>query len=85
MLFRSQERAGELAKGDFGVSIRSREPVATMLVRRAPVTLQLTLYTVLLAVALGVGADLEVLAAAPDMDRARQDRRAIARLHHGQR
>lgn len=49
---------GELARGDFGISIRSREPVATMLVRRAPVTLQLTLYTVLLAVAFGVPAGI---------------------------
>jgi peptide/nickel transport system permease protein len=45
---------GRLASGDFGRSLRTNEPVSDMLLRRAPVTFQLTLMSILLAVGLGV-------------------------------
>lgn len=43
-----------LAHGDLGRSIRSREPVATLIGDRLPVTVELALLSVLVAVAIGV-------------------------------
>jgi peptide/nickel transport system permease protein len=51
-----------VATGDMGRSLATREPVAEMLVARIPVTLQLTLQSVLLA--LLVGLPLGIIAAA---------------------
>jgi peptide/nickel transport system permease protein len=47
---------GRTLSGDFGTSLRTREPVAQMLATRAPVTLQLMLMSMLLAVLVGVPA-----------------------------
>lgn len=52
---------GSAFTGDFGRSLRTQEPVAEMLAARVPVTLQLTLGAILLAVAVGV--PLGILAA----------------------
>ncbi len=48
--------------GEFGVSLRTQEPVAQMLLQRVPVTAELALLSTLIAVALGV--PLGVVAAA---------------------
>lgn len=48
--------ASRVATGDFGLSLRNREPVSQMLAQRIPVTLQLTILSMLLAVAIGVPA-----------------------------
>ncbi len=45
---------GHMATGDFGRSLRTQEPVADMLAARVPVTLELTVLAVLLAVVIGV-------------------------------
>jgi peptide/nickel transport system permease protein len=45
-----------VATGDFGLSLRNREPVSQMLAQRIPVTLQLTLLSMLIAVVIGVPA-----------------------------
>ncbi len=52
---------GSAFTGDFGRSLRTQEPVAEMLAARVPVTLQLTLGAILLAVVVGV--PLGILAA----------------------
>jgi len=52
---------GSALTGDFGRSLRTQEPVAEMLAARVPVTLQLTLGAILLAVVVGV--PLGILAA----------------------
>jgi peptide/nickel transport system permease protein len=44
------------ASGDFGRSLRTREPVSAMIVARLPVTVQLTLFSMLVAVVIGVPA-----------------------------
>jgi len=44
--------------GDLGRSLRSREPVIDMLVTRVPVTLELALLSILLAMAIGVPAGI---------------------------
>lgn len=48
--------ASRVATGDFGLSLRNREPVSQMLAQRIPVTLQLTILSMLIAVAIGVPA-----------------------------
>lgn len=48
--------ASRVATGDFGLSLRNREPVSQMLAQRIPVTLQLTVLSMLIAVAIGVPA-----------------------------
>ncbi|MFO1161291.1 MAG: ABC transporter permease [Reyranellaceae bacterium] len=48
--------ASKVATGDFGRSLRNREPVAQMLAQRIPVTLQLTVLSMLIAIAIGVPA-----------------------------
>jgi ABC-type dipeptide/oligopeptide/nickel transport system permease component len=45
---------GQLATGNLGDSLRQGRPVATILVERLPVTLELTLFALLFAVAVGV-------------------------------
>ena len=45
---------GKLAMGDFGTSFRTREPVTTMLAKRAWPTLQLIFAAMLLAIVIGV-------------------------------
>lgn len=45
-------------QGDFGRSLRTREPVGGMLAARIPVTLQLTFLSILVAVAIGVPAGI---------------------------
>lgn len=45
-----------LAQGDFGVSIRTGTPVSSMLTTALPVTAELSVLAILIAVALGVGA-----------------------------
>lgn len=45
---------GRALTGDLGTSLRSREPIATMLAARVPVTLQLTSLAILLSVAIGI-------------------------------
>jgi peptide/nickel transport system permease protein len=52
---------GRVALGDFGRSLRTREPVGAILAQRVPVTLQLTLGAMLVATACGI--PLGVLAA----------------------
>ena len=52
---------GNACSGDFGRSLRTQEPVVEMLAARIPVTLQLTLGGILLAVVIGV--PLGILAA----------------------
>lgn len=52
---------GRIARGDFGRSLRDQEPVADMLRQRIPVTLELTLVS--LAIALLVGIPCGVLGA----------------------
>jgi peptide/nickel transport system permease protein len=49
---------GRVAQGDFGRSLRTREPVGEMLAARVPVTLQLGLFSILIAVAIGVPAGI---------------------------
>lgn len=44
----------DVAQGDFGRSIRTNEPVSTMITRNFPPTLQLTLASMVLAIVLGV-------------------------------
>lgn len=48
--------ASSVAVGDLGTSLRTREPVAEMLATRLPVTVQLALMSMALAVAIGVPA-----------------------------
>lgn len=48
--------ASRVATGDFGLSLRNREPVSEMLAQRIPVTFQLTVLSMLIAVAIGVPA-----------------------------
>ena len=43
-----------VARGDLGRSLRSSEPVATMIRDRAPVTLELTLFSMILSILIGV-------------------------------
>jgi len=43
-----------VATGDLGVSLRSSEPVLDMIIGRAPVTLELTLFSILIGIAIGV-------------------------------
>jgi peptide/nickel transport system permease protein len=45
---------GNLARGDFGVSFRTREPVTTMLAKRAWPTLQLIFTAMVFAIVIGV-------------------------------
>lgn len=45
---------GRAVQGDFGRSLRTREPVGNMLRDRAPVTLQLTFMAMLLAASVGI-------------------------------
>jgi ABC-type dipeptide/oligopeptide/nickel transport system permease component len=45
---------GQLATGNLGESLRQGRPVATILVERLPVTLELTLFALLFAVTVGV-------------------------------
>lgn len=52
---------GRAAAGDLGQSIRTREPVAEMLAARVPITLQLTFFSLLIA--LGIGLPAGVVAA----------------------
>jgi peptide/nickel transport system permease protein len=52
---------GQLVQGDFGTSLSTREPAMEMVLRRVPVTLQLTL--VAMAIALAVAVPLGILAA----------------------
>lgn len=47
---------GAVSQGDFGRSLRTREPVVEMLADRAPVTIQLTLLAMLLATVVGIPA-----------------------------
>jgi peptide/nickel transport system permease protein len=49
---------GRAAQGDFGRSLRTREHVSEMLAARLPVTLQLTAFAILIAVAIGVPAGI---------------------------
>ncbi|CUX66287.1 ABC transporter permease (plasmid) [Agrobacterium tumefaciens] len=49
---------GRVVEGDLGRSIRTREPVADMLAARAPVTLQLTVFALLVAMAIGIPAGI---------------------------
>lgn len=49
---------GRAISGDFGRSIRTNEQVGAMLASRAPVTIQLTLFSMLLAVAVGLPAGI---------------------------
>ncbi|MCZ8102050.1 MAG: ABC transporter permease [Burkholderiales bacterium] len=49
------------ASGDFGRSLRTREPVSAMMVARLPVTVQLTLFSILVAVEIGVPAGIAAL------------------------
>jgi peptide/nickel transport system permease protein len=49
---------GRVAQGDFGRSLRTREPVGEMLSARVPVTLQLTFLSILIAVTIGVPAGI---------------------------
>jgi ABC-type dipeptide/oligopeptide/nickel transport system permease component len=45
---------GKLASGDFGRSIRQREPVLTLILERLPATLELAVAAMLIAVLIGV-------------------------------
>lgn len=45
---------GRIVTGDFGRSLRSQEPVSEMLLLRIPVTLELTVLSILLSVIVGV-------------------------------
>jgi peptide/nickel transport system permease protein len=45
---------GSLLSGDFGHSLRSHEPIVDMLRSRLPVTIELTLLSMLLAISIGV-------------------------------
>jgi peptide/nickel transport system permease protein len=45
---------GNVATGDLGISLRSSEPVTEMIIGRAPVTLELTLFSILIGIAIGV-------------------------------
>src|ERR1041384_8310633 len=45
---------GNVATGDFGPSLRRGEPVTEMLVRRAPVTVELSILAVLFGVIVGI-------------------------------
>jgi ABC-type dipeptide/oligopeptide/nickel transport system permease component len=47
---------GRAARGDLGISIRTREPVAATLISRMAFTVQLTLLSLTLAIAIGVSA-----------------------------
>ncbi|WP_108660937.1 ABC transporter permease [Acuticoccus kandeliae] len=47
-----------VAQGDFGRSLRTREPVVDMLAAKIPVTLQLTAFSILIAVAIGIPAGI---------------------------
>src|SRR5262245_56742370 len=43
-----------VARGDFGRSLRSSEPVRDMLLKRAPITIELSLLSVLLGIVIGI-------------------------------
>lgn len=45
---------GSILSGDFGTSLRTKEPVLDMLLQRGPVTMQLTVLAIFLSVVLGV-------------------------------
>jgi peptide/nickel transport system permease protein len=45
-------------QGDLGVSLRGKEPVTAMLARRAPLTIQLTVMSMCLAVVIGIPAGI---------------------------
>jgi peptide/nickel transport system permease protein len=45
---------GSLAHGDFGTSVRTRLPIGTMLVEKLPVTFELAVLSMLVALALGL-------------------------------
>ena len=45
---------GGVARGDFGTSIRTSQPVTDLLVQRLPVTLELSIFALLFAVTIGV-------------------------------
>jgi len=49
---------GRALEGDLGRSIRTREDVGQMLASRAPITLQLTFFALLVAVAIGIPAGI---------------------------
>lgn len=49
---------GRVLEGDLGRSIRTRENVGDMLASRAPITLQLTFFSLLVAVAIGIPAGI---------------------------
>src|SRR5262245_35346652 len=46
--------AGKLASGDFGRSIRQRQPVLSLILERLPATLELAVAAMLIAVLIGV-------------------------------
>ena len=50
--------AGRALSGDLGASIRTREPIAGMLLARFPVTLELTFLAILLSVVIGIPAGI---------------------------
>ena len=45
---------GSIAQGDFGSSIRTSQPVTTLLVQRLPMTIELSIYALLFAIPIGV-------------------------------
>jgi peptide/nickel transport system permease protein len=49
---------GATLHGDFGESIQTRQPVSALLAERAPVTVQLALYAILIVVVVGVPAGM---------------------------
>lgn len=51
---RSGERVGGVLRGDLGFSRTGREPVIDMMIRRAPATLELAIWSVLPIIAVGI-------------------------------
>ncbi len=47
---------GDLVRGDFGFSFRTREPIGEMIVARLPATLELSLVSLLLSLVIGIPA-----------------------------
>ena len=45
---------GQLASGDFGTSLRLGRPVTTVLIERLPTTVELTLFAIVIAIAVGI-------------------------------
>jgi peptide/nickel transport system permease protein len=52
-------------QGDFGNSIRFSRPVSLILVERLPTTIELTLFALMIAIAIGVPADVGLLVRHP--------------------